>query len=130
MVTIKARTAQQHYKTELEVGNTHLLADEPEENGGQGLGPTPTQLLAASLAACTSITLRMYADRKQIAVSEIEVHTRVENEPDSTGFVIQRTIQIKGQLTSEQQQRFIQIANLCPVSKLLSGQTKIITEIV
>lgn len=127
MISAKAITGTAHYKTEISTGPHLFFADEPVDTGGTGQGPTPTQLLASSLACCTSITLRMYADRKSIAISNIEVNVMVEKEESGGEIYLKRSIKLTGTYTPEQEQRFLQIANACPVSKLLGNQTKIVT---
>lgn len=116
------------YRTAIQSGNKHIIADEPTDVGGQDLGFAPTDLLAAALASCTSITLRMYCDRKQIAVDEIRVSVHIDkNEAGAT--IIDRRISIAAQLSEEQHQRILQIASACPVSKILSQQNSIITSL-
>lgn len=107
-----------------------LSADEPESVGGTNRGPTPYDLLGAALGSCTTITLRMYADRKSLPVRQIE--TLVEHKkhhaedvdvegaaPGARIDVFTRRIRIDGDLTDEQRQRMLQIADLCPVHKTL-----------
>ena len=130
MISAKAITLTGHYKTDIALGNKTLLADEPVENGGSDSGPTPTQLLVSALACCTSITLRMYADRKGIALTKIEVEVSLIKDAETSLSSIKREIKLEANLSDEQTLRFIQIANACPVSKLLSNETKINTTIV
>lgn len=108
------------YKTALLARNHTAIADEKTENGGTNLGPAPFELLLESLGACTAITLRMYANRKQWALASVNVALTLEQANSSTS-TIQRTIQLTGDLTDEQRTRLMEIANLCPVHKLLSG---------
>src|SRR3546814_6763624 len=72
-----ARIGEDRYRTEIEVGPHHLVADEPPALGGQAVGPAPYDLLLASLGACTAITLRMYADRKGWPLLSVEVGLRL-----------------------------------------------------
>lgn len=112
-------------------------ADEPEGTGGTGLGPDPYELLLMSLGACTSMTLRMYANRKQLPVEDIEVrlrhdriHARDCEECESTeGQVsrIERVIHYEGDLSEEQHQRLMEIADKCPVHRTLKGEIQIVT---
>lgn len=127
---VKALTAAGGYTTHLSVNGHNLVADEPIEMGGAGLGPEPTQLLAAALASCTSITLSMYCKRKQWEFGNIEV--RVEQVEDKTNNMVflAREIILESDYSEEQAARLIQIANLCPVSKLISGQTAITTRLI
>lgn len=114
------------------------LADEPTANGGTDLGPDPYELLLMSLGACTSMTLRMYANHKKLTVDDIEVHLRhdrihaedCENCENTEGYVsrIERTIRYKGDLSDEQHRRFMEIADKCPVHKTLKGEIQILTQ--
>jgi putative redox protein len=105
-------------------GNT-LIADEPEDNGGGNLGFSPKELLLSSLAACTSATVRMYANRKQWDLQEVLLTVSMVNE--SNGTTISRKIEFKGDLTSEQRDRLLAIANACPIHKILSNTIQIET---
>jgi uncharacterized OsmC-like protein/pimeloyl-ACP methyl ester carboxylesterase len=116
-----------------------LTADEPENVGGTNRGPTPYDLLCAALGACTTITLRMYANRKKLPVTEIE--TLVDHEKhhaqDAAGEgakgakvdVFTRRIKISGDLTQEQRARMMQIADMCPVHKTLENKAIINSEL-
>jgi uncharacterized OsmC-like protein/alpha/beta superfamily hydrolase len=114
-----------------------LLADEPEKYGGSNLGPTPYDLLLMSLGACTSMTLRMYANRKKMAIEDIEVklvHERVHAEDcvDCNDSIeqITRSISFKGDLSGEQKMKLMAIADKCPVHRTLENDPKIVTELV
>jgi putative redox protein len=99
-----------------------ITADEPHETGGQDLGPSPQELLAASLASCTAITMEMYADRKGWDVGEIVVD--VDYEPAQRGSPTRFTmdIQLPKELPEEQRQRLMQIAAKCPVHRTLESE--------
>ena len=107
------------------------LADEPLEFGGGNAGPSPERLLLSSLGACTAITLQMYAARKQWPLQSIEVELQFNpaGRPAS-GNDITRKIVLKGELDSEQRERLLQIANACPIHKVLSGEVRIDTTII
>lgn len=126
MSKVKASIQNKKYKTIFQTERHTFLADEPEELGGQNAGPTPMELLAASLAGCASITMKMYADRKQWPLDEAEVHVKVDNTSESGITKFKKQIIIKGDLTDEQKKRLLNIADKCPVNKAL--QQKIIME--
>lgn len=114
-----------------------LLADEPTGYGGSNLGPSPYDLLLMSLGACTSMTLRMYANHKKIPLDDILVrleHERIHAEdcancPDSTDKVdrITRTIQVKGDLTAAQKEKLLAIADKCPVHRTIESTPQVKT---
>ncbi len=133
-----ARIAEQGYVTEVTAGKHHLIADEPEDHGGSDLGPSPYGYLLTALGTCTAMTLRMYADHKKLDLKEVKVkltHQKVHaddgvsvNGAKSKIDQIKRFIQIEGDLTREQRERLIEIADRCPVHKTIEGKPKIITE--
>ncbi|MEM7563491.1 MAG: alpha/beta fold hydrolase [Pseudomonadota bacterium] len=114
-----------------------LYADEPVKYGGTDLGPSPYDLLLMSLGACTSMTLRMYANRKKLALEDIDirlVHERVHAEDcvDCQQKIerITRRITLTGDLTESQRQRLLEIADRCPVHRTLENDPQIVTELV
>lgn len=122
---IKAVLHKAHYATEIKSATNTLIADEPISHGGTGKGFAPMELLASSLAACTSITLRMYADRKEWELDNIEV--TVDLETNNAESLFKRGITLKGNLNQEQTDRLLDIANHCPVHKILSNTISIHT---
>ncbi len=121
----------------IQAGRHIFPADEPTAVGGRDAGPTPYDLLLSSLGACTSMTLRMYADRKAWSLDQVAVtlkHGRVHAEDCTTcesgsGQVdrIERAISLDGDLTSEQRSRLLEIADRCPVHRTLMGEKEILT---
>jgi putative redox protein len=107
------------------------LADEPLDLGGANAGPSPERLLLGSLGACTAITLQMYAARKQWPIESIEVELQFN--PDgkpADGTDITRKISLKGELSNEQRERLLQIANACPIHKVLTGEVRIASSLI
>lgn len=130
---------EDNYTTQLVAEGHHLISDEPENIGGDNFGPSPYGLLTSALAACTAITLRMYANRKKWPVDEIEVHVNQQKRHDKDSencdsgegkiTFFDRKIAIKGNLDAKQIKRLIEIANNCPVHKTLEADIKITTEV-
>lgn len=108
------------------VGRHQLLSDAPEAFGGEDTGPEPHDLLAAALAACTTLTVTMYARRKGMQLDDVRV--RIAHGPADGGYALQRHIEYVGALGLEERERLTDIANKCPVHKTLSGSIRIQTE--
>ncbi|MGH8049125.1 MAG: OsmC family protein [Arenimonas sp.] len=107
------------------------LADEPLDEGGANTGPSPKLILLSSLGACTAITLQMYAARKKWPLESIEVELQLNPDGDSaSGNDISRKIGLKGELSTEQRERLLQIANACPVHKVLTGEVRIASSLI
>ena len=125
------------YSSQIRTRGHVLVADEPEDLGGSDQGPTPYELLTGALGACTVITLRMYANRKEWPLEAVRVRLEHEKvhvddcdcETDRTGRIdmMTRAITLVGPLTGEQRARLIEIADKCPVHRTLSGQVVIKT---
>jgi len=118
--------SDQGYAQHIRARTHQLQADEPANNGGSDSGPAPYELLLAALAACTSLTLRMYAQRKGWQLGRIEVDARFSR--DDCGLEnIERTVRFDNLLTPEQRQRLAEICEKTPVTKTLRGGTPIHT---
>jgi len=117
------------YATDITVGSHHLLADEPTDAGGGDTGPGPRDLLLAALGSCTAITLRMYAQRKQWPLQEVAVKLSYAEESTPGTTRIERYITLTGALDQEQRERLLQIANMCPLHKILTGKIEIPTNL-
>ena len=117
------------FRTQITAGQHRLIADEPKEAGGTDEGPSPYELLLASLGACTAMTLKMYVERKKLPVTDVEVlltFDRVHIDDcescvkedmlnDQKVQHISRLIYVTGDVTEEQKERLLYIAGRCPV---------------
>lgn len=130
MASVTASIKKELYRVEIESpsGNV-VIADEPLESGGKDLGFSPTELLASSLAACTSVTLRMYADNKGWDLREVKLEINLERDDEGNKTVINRKMQLIGNLDKKQLERLFKVANACPVHKILTNSIEINTEI-
>ena len=117
-----ARRENGKYKHEVEIRGHRVVADEPEDTGGDDSGPSPEELLAASLASCSAITMEMYADRKGWDVGELEVNVNFEpaQRGSPTKFAMQ--VRLPKEMPDEQRERLMQIAAKCPVHRTLEGE--------
>lgn len=113
------------YLNHVVAGRHRWIADEPEAVGGTDAGPAPFQMLAAALGACTSMTLRMYAERKALPLSRVDVSVSHEREGRVDRFV--RVVHLDGDLDEAQRETLLSIANRCPVHRALEGATQIVT---
>lgn len=134
---VATRTGAIGFRTEIRAGAHGLEADEPVAVGGTDAGPSPYDLLLASLGACTGMTLRMYADRKQWPLESATVHLThsrvhaVDGQTAGSGDArtdhIERTIELTGALDDEQRTRLLEIANRCPVHRTLERGVHVTT---
>jgi putative redox protein len=109
-------------RNDIEVRTHQLVSDEPEENGGNNEGPSPQELLAASLASCTAITMEMYADRKGWQIGDLSVDVSYEPAQRGSPTKFQMTVKLPKELPEEQRERLMQIAAKCPVHRTLEGE--------
>ncbi|HEY4251588.1 MAG TPA: OsmC family protein [Roseomonas sp.] len=114
-----ATIGRDRYFTRIEMSGHPLTADEPPGNGGQDRGPAPYDLVLAGLGACTAMTLRMYADRKDWPLDSLEVALRLVRAADG-GFHVERRLKPVG-LDAAQQARLVEIAEKTPVTLTLKG---------
>lgn len=131
METISAQIDTRLYRTEIKSASGNIvIADEPQEMGGKNLGFSPSELLASSLASCTLITLRMYINRKQWDVSEINIKVDFERDTDKNVSLFTRKIEIIGEVDQTQRHRLETIANSCPIHKILTHSIEIKTTLI
>jgi uncharacterized OsmC-like protein len=139
MAIVIARGAASGFVQEIEAGRHRLVADEPAAAGGTDTGSSPYELLLAALGACTSMTVAMYARRKQWPLERVVVrleHARIHAEDcaeceTKEGMLdrIEREITLSGPLSPEQRERLLEIANRCPVHRTLTSEIDIRTRL-
>ncbi len=137
---VASLTKNDGFTTDLKLGKHYLTADEPTSYGGNDYGPTPYELVSSGLAACTVMTLQMYAKRKNWDVQNVQVHISYDKkhavdcehcETDTAKIdTFTREIKFEGNLDKTQLKRLLQIADKCPVHKTLHSETQIITHLI
>jgi uncharacterized OsmC-like protein len=138
MVVVRGSVAG--FAQEITVGTHRLFSDEPQDVGGEDAGPSPYDLLAAALGACTSMTLGMYARRKKWPLASVivrlrhsKIHAKDCADCDTKEEMldrIDRDIELTGDLTEEQRQKLLEIADKCPVHRTLTQGMKINSRLV
>ena len=138
--TLTVQGSAAGFVQQISVGPHRLVADEPTSVGGTDLGPSPYDLLLAALGSCTSMTVAMYARRKQWPLEAVTVqlrHSRIhaadcEACETKEGFLdhIQRDVQLTGSLSEEQRARLLDIAGKCPVHRTLASEIHVQTRLV
>lgn len=125
-ITAITELDRSHYKTKVYSGGHFIYSDEPEDMGGTDEGMPPAALLLASLGSCTAITIRMYADRKKLDLESIKIDLAICKEEEmSKETTISRKIEFTGNLTEQDRNRLLVIADKCPIHKILSNPIKI-----
>jgi len=129
--TLRASIGRDTYKTTLKTDDHQWLGDEPPSSGGSNLGPDPYEFILAGLATCTAATVRMYADRKGWDLERLDMNLSlwVEKKEGTQVTHIQRDIQFFGDLDPDQTQRLLDIADKCPVHRLLTHEVHIETKV-
>jgi putative redox protein len=138
MAEVVVEEAESRFTQRIVAGGRHKLsADEPPEKGGRDLGPNPYELLLSALGACTSITVRMYADLKRIPLRGVKIRLRHEKVPaeecpdceTKEGKIdfIEQEVTLDGDLSAEQRARLMEIAGRCPIHRTLKSEVKIVS---
>ena len=130
MAHVSSSIGKEAYKIEIKssTGNV-VIADEPVESGGKNTGFSPKELLASALAACTSATLMMYAERKKIALEEVKIEIDLQRDEALNKTVFNRKILLIGNLDETERTKLLKVANACPVHKILTNPIEINTEV-
>ena len=124
---VTARLDEVDYAVNLQAGRHRLIADEPVSHGGNNAGPGPFSLLLSGLAACTAITLRMYAQRKGWNLTAIEIEAQLYR--NGTDSHIDRSISLHGDLDEEKSARLLAVSEKTPVTLTLKGGIEIRTSL-
>jgi putative redox protein len=136
---IVSRNAGPSFRTEIGTPAHTLVADEPTSFGGTDLGPTPYDLLLAAISSCTAMTVRMYASRKKWPLAAVDVSIRtarthgadcaecVDHSP-LAALRLERRVELRGDLTAEQRERLLWIADHCPVKQALGRGVEVVDE--
>src|SRR5512132_1601647 len=114
------------YEHEVEIREHRLIVDEPEDKGGTDQGPAPAELLAASLASCTAITMEMYAARKEWGLGTVEVAVDFTEATTDDPATFDVRITLGADLSEENRDRLLIIAGKCPVHRVLKDQNVVI----
>jgi putative redox protein len=117
-----ARRNGGNFQHDIAIREHEVHADEPEENGGDDSAPSPQELLAASLASCTAITIEMYAKRKGWEIGDVSVDVDYEPAQRGSPTKFKMVLNLPKELPEEQRERLMQIAAKCPVHRTLEGE--------
>jgi putative redox protein len=126
---VASMMADKRFAVSASVGGHAMIIDADKEDGGDSLGPNPTRLVEAALAACSVITLRMYAARKDWPISALTVTVkRAEGEDAHLSRILEKTVDVEGPLDGAQRARLLEIAGRCPVHRMLADGVEIRSE--
>jgi putative redox protein len=117
-----SRRVNGRLEQDVEIRRHRVTADEPEDHGGDDSGPSPQELLAASLASCTAITMEMYAQRKGWDVGDITVDVDYEPAQRGSPTRFKMAVELSKELPEEQREKLMQIGAKCPVHRTLEGE--------
>lgn len=128
MAEITATIGKDKYITRINSSNGNdIISDEPEDKGGENKGFSPGELLASSLGACTCITMRMYADRKEWPLESVAVIVTYDRDRDTRVTNFTKEVAMLGELDEDQKKRLVEIGNRCPIHFTLSNPITIET---
>ena len=122
---MKARATRKEgftHTVEIRGGDHVITADEPRDSGGTDRGPSPQELLAASLASCSAVTLEMYADRKGWNIGDVTVEVKYEPAQRGSPTRFEIAVKLPKELPEDQRERLMQIVARCPVHRTLEGE--------
>jgi putative redox protein len=122
MKAIARRVGSDGLKHHISVGSHKLTSDEPASHGGTDVGPNPQELLAASLASCSAITMEMYAKRKGWDIGDVIVEVDYEPAQRGSPTKFQMAVRLPKELPEEQREKLMQIVAKCPVHRTLEGE--------
>ena len=125
MTSVQVSSNASHLGQDVVIRQFHLIADEPPELGGDDAGPAPLEWILAGLGSCKTITVKMYAARKGWKLDNVSVDLSYEKVGSS--YQIQAHLTIEGDLNDRQRQRLLEIADRCPVHRLLTDDVEIKT---
>src|SRR5262245_50114921 len=117
-----ARREDGRLRQSVEIRDHSVAADEPKDHGGDDSAPSPQELLAASLASCTAITMEMYAVRKGWELGDVTVDVNYEPAQRGSPTRFSMVVNLPKELTEEQRERLMQIGDKCPVHRVLEGE--------
>jgi putative redox protein len=128
MRKVVSQFGQGPLQQKLTTGDLHYVSDAEVSKGGNDTGPSPHEFLGAALAACTSMTLKMYAGHKSIDLKDAIVTVDIQRQDDVEIFI--RDIELIGNFDDHQRARLLEIAQRCPIHKALAGEIQIKTQLV
>jgi putative redox protein len=121
---VRSSTAEGKFGQTVEVGRHALRSDEPETKGGNDAGPSPHELLMSSLASCIAMTIQGYANRKGLVLRSVEVTVNGHHEDGE--FIVEKHVNVDGDIDDVQLARLIEIGDKCPVARTLSNPIRIV----
>ncbi|WKS96003.1 OsmC family protein [Riemerella columbina] len=127
---VKTQLGTEKYLMNISAGKNQIIADEPIAKGGQEKGFNPYELLASSLSACTAATVKIFADRREWALDEVEVKVVFEDKTAEGHALFKKYITLHGNLDEDQKATLMKAAHACPVQKILTSEIAVEAELV